>query len=74
MGGLLTKFFKGWIHSDSMNTEEWFDVWYNVAKQAEEEKCELVIFKLPKNKNGVMSKDLITQIEKLLQENKKIND
>jgi len=74
MGELLVKFFKGWIFSGSMNTEEWFDVLYNSAKQAEEEKCELVIFKLPKNKNGVMSKDLITQIEKILQENKKIND
>jgi len=74
MGGLINKYFKSFIHSKSMNTEEWFDILYNTAKKVEEEDCELIILKLPKNKNGVTSKDLIAQIEKLLQENKKINN
>ncbi len=63
----------GYINSKKMNTDEWFDVWYNTAKKVEEEDCELIIFKLPKNKDGVTSKELISQIEKILQENKKIN-
>lgn len=69
----LSKYFMGYINSKKMNTDEWFDVWYNTAKKVEEEDCELIIFKLPKNKDGVTSKELISQIEKILQENKKIN-
>ena len=74
MGNLLSKFFGGWIKPENMNTLQWFSVWFEKAKKVEEEGYELVVFKLPKNKNGVTSADLITQIEKMLQENKKIND
>ena len=65
---LLTKYFKGWIQSENMNTEEWYDVTYNAAKKSKEEGCEIIMFRVPKNKNGVMSKDLINQIENMLQE------
>jgi hypothetical protein len=70
---LMTKYFNGWINLESMDVSNWVDTWFGQAKKAESEGCELVVFKIPKNKNGVMSKDLISQIERMLQENKKIN-
>lgn len=63
-GKLLTKFFKGWITSGMMNKEEWYDTLYDHNREAQEENCEIIMFKVPKRN----SNDMITEIEKLLQE------
>lgn len=60
--GIISKHFKGWI-TKSITSNECNDTWYDEAKKSEEEKCELVVFKIPSDKNH-----LIEDIEKLLQE------
>lgn len=60
--GIISRFFKGWI-TKSITSGECNDTWYNEAVKAKEEKCELIVFKIPSDKNH-----LITEIEKLLQE------
>ena len=60
--GIISKFFKGWI-TKSITSNECNDTWYDEAKKAEKEKCELIVFKIPADKNN-----LVEDIEKLLQE------
>jgi hypothetical protein len=60
--GIISKFFKGWI-TKQITSGECNETWYNEAFKAKEEKCELIVFKIPADKNH-----LIEDIEKLLQE------
>lgn len=64
---LKVKFFAGWIKTEAMENNGWFNVWWHTAKKAEDEKKELVVFRIPKNKIG-LSNEVIEDIEKLLQE------
>lgn len=56
--GIISKFFKGWI------TEFSEPRWNEEAKRLKEQKYQLVVFKIPNEKNH-----LIEEIEKLLQQN-----
>lgn len=62
-------FFKGWIKSSAvLNITDWFAQWIKVARQAENENHELVVFKIPKDKLGKADAGSINEIEKLLQD------
>jgi hypothetical protein len=59
---MKVKFLKGWLKVETMENICGWAVWLKEVIQAEKEDCELVIFKIPKNK------DAIAAIEKMLQD------
>ena len=65
--GLKAIHFKGWINTEVMQEEFWFELWYKSAKEAEEENATLVVFKIPKVSPFRDDPDLIFAIEKLIQ-------
>lgn len=69
MSNLLVKYWKGWISSKTMTERGWWSIWHESALEAEKEKCELVVFKVPKREYlSRGQKDPVEAIERLLQE------
>ena len=65
---LKVKYWKGWLRSFNMNEKGYLNQWFNSALEAEKEDCELVVFKIPKNKTGTMSDpETIEHVEEFLQ-------
>lgn len=65
---LLCKYWRGWLnHTDMVERPElWIELWSNVAKKADEDGFELLLFKVPKENGNTSS--IINEIEALLQE------
>ena len=62
------KYLKGWLNHDNMDNPDYFPHWKNVAKEAKDENCDLVIFKIPRKGNSLVADgETIEDIEKLLQ-------
>lgn len=64
---LIVKYWKGLMKFENMD-KNWLEHWRDVAFKTENEGCELVVFKIPKNKIAIMADPYtIEEIEKLLQ-------
>ena len=69
MEGVIANFFKGWMNSANMENPEWRHHWAENARKAENENCQLVIFKIQNGKNSILPNSaIIEEIEILLQE------
>lgn len=67
----------GWLKPDHMSDhpETWLNTWFENAKEAEQNDCELVVFKIPLDQQHLKrgfrttNTDAVSYIERYLQEN-----
>lgn len=68
VSNLKVKYWAGWLNSTNMNANPvaWMDIWSKKAKEAEDNDAELVVFRLPKNRQ--VDSEAIQEIEAYLQD------
>lgn len=65
---LKTKYLAGWLKANNMAAPEWLPHWIKMSEDAAEKNMELVVFRIPLDKTGIMAdENTLNEIESFLQ-------